>query len=101
MAIFRNGINLSKLTDKQLKNIEKAMSVQADDVTYHTENWSGSPARKTVIRAAVAVSLAEVVWGTVTIIEPSEESRAWDSFEGGHRFYQSPEDMDKILQSCL
>lgn len=101
MAIFRNGMNLSKLSDSQLKRIEKAMGVSGDQVTEIAADWQGSPSRMTVIRAAVAISLAEVVWGTVTIIEPSEESKAWDSFGGGHRFYQAPENMTQIIESRL
>lgn len=93
MAIFRDGINLTKLSDAMLKEIvtnlrsDIKVAQQADFVATFAQNFGW---RKAVHAAIVTIDAWETVNTKKTHTMPSTESLAWSNLEGGHTFHQVP-----------
>ena len=93
MAVYRDGINLTKLSDAKLKeivaqlrsNVEVAR--QADFVATFAQNYG---ARKFVFLSAITIDAWETINTVTTVSAPSPESLAWSNLEGGHTFHQVP-----------
>ena len=93
VSVFRNGINLTKLSDNNLKKIiarlrnDGKVADQADFVKTFAQNFG---ARKLVHEAALTIDAWETVNTETTHTEPSPESFAWSNLEGGHTFHKVP-----------
>jgi len=93
MSVFRDGINLTKLSDATLKGIiaklrsDERVASQADFVETFAQNFGW---RKSVFITAVTIDAWETVNTKTTHTAPSPESFAWSNLEGGHTFHQVP-----------
>jgi len=97
--VYRAGVCLTSMKDTELNAIVVAAVWQGADFSeielYAEQNrlygW-----RKAVAYAASAIDRIEYMFTETTRIEPSEESKMWSNFEGGHTFHKRPND-DEII----
>lgn len=93
MAIIRDGINLTKMTDARLTLIvEKLKEVPGVALqAAFLETWVQPIAsRKAVQTACLYISAFEHAGTLMTAAAPSPESFEWSNLEGGHVFHEVP-----------
>ena len=102
MQVIRAGKSLTKMTDIQLKALVIvciARGVDFAQVEQCAANWQAS-GRKAVVYAACAFDLLVSKLTETVTYQPSDESRAWSSMDGGHRFHILPDlDIDALLKA--
>jgi len=93
MAVIRDTVNLTKLTNKALRQMvgqltsSPEVKAQFDHIMTYAQNFGD---RNEVHTARVAVDAWTHCHTVTTHTEPSPESLDWSNLEGGHIFHQVP-----------
>ena len=104
MAIIRDGINLTKMSDARLNLIvERLKEVPGVDLQAEfLATWvQPAPSRKAVQEACLYVSAFEHVGTLMTAAAPSPESMEWSNLEGGHVFHEVPSFSEWLKESTI
>lgn len=91
-SIIRGGERLAKFSDRQLGYIVAScisFGIDGEALSDAESSWQAR-GRKMVVKAVCAYDLLVHKMTVSESFPASDESRAWSSFEGGHRFFHVP-----------
>ena len=92
--VIRNGVNLTSLSNKQLRNITESCFKAGIDKEYFDANIDEiktiQGCRIDVAMACLAIDMLCSLKTVTHFIAPSEESKLWSGMEGGHRHHERP-----------
>jgi len=91
-SIIRGSERLARFSDKQLAQLVAScicLGIDGEQLADYEASWQAG-GRKMVIKAACAYDLLVHKNTKRIAFEPSDESKAWSSMEGGHIFFERP-----------